>query len=379
VKPVNKQRLLRSKLMSQLVCLLLVSAFLGGCEKDVTEPEERIRAVKTIVVGDLASDQLRKFPGVVEPVESSQLSFEVDGIVQAVQVDVGDRFRKGDVLAHLDNQSFRLNVASANAALSRAKAQLEEKLSSFERERRIQAEDPGATTQKAVDQVRAAYESQVQEVSYSQARLELAQKDLANTELIAPYDGTVSVRLVEPSEVAARGVHMLEVYAEAAMQVAVSVPEQMIGNVHAGVEGQVVLNNLPDAPYIGTVSEVGSSATAANAFPVKAIINNADERVRPGMTAELLLKFSDAAMQSAYLIPVQAFLPGIEKNEHFVYLFDTQSSTVRKTAVEAKGIQGNLVVVIDGISPGDVLVVAGVPFLHDDQKVKLMSASDSSQ
>ena len=76
--------------MSQLVCLLLAFAFLGGCEKDVTEPEERIRAVKTIVVGDLASDQLRKFPGVVEPVESSQLSFEVDGIVQAVNVDIGD-------------------------------------------------------------------------------------------------------------------------------------------------------------------------------------------------------------------------------------------------------------------------------------------------
>ena len=365
--------------MSQLICLLLVSAFLGGCEKDVAEPEERIRAVKTIVVGDIASDQLRKFPGVVEPVESSQLSFEVDGIVQAVQVDVGDRFRKGDVLAHLDNQSFGLNVASAEAALSRAKAQLEEKQSSFERERRIQAEDPGATTQKAVDQVRAAYESQVQEVTYSQARLELAQQDLANTELIAPYNGIVSVRFVEPSEVAARGVHMLEVYAEAAMQVAVSIPEQMIGDVHAGLEGQVVLNNLPDDPYVAIVSEVGSSATAANAFPVTAVINNADERVRPGMTAELLLTFSDEAMRSAYLIPVQAFLPGIEKNEHYVYLFDNQSSTVRKTAVQIKGIQGNDVVVIGGIAPGDVLVVAGVPFLRDGQKVKLMPASDSSQ
>ena len=365
--------------MSQLICLLLVPAFLGGCEKDVAEPEERIRSVKTIVVGDLASDQLRKFPGTIEPVESSQLSFEVDGIVQAVQVEVGDKFKKGDVLAHLDNQSFKLSVASAVAALSRATAQLEERQSAYERERRIQSEDPGATTQKAVDQARAGYESQVQEVTYSQARLELAQRDLTNTELVAPYDGTVAARFVEPSEVAARGMHMLEVYAEAAMQVAVSIPEQMIGDVQSGLEGQMVLNNLPDDPFVAIVSEVGSSATAANAFPVTAVINNADEQVRPGMTAELLLTFSDEAMRSAYLIPVRAFLPGIEKNEHYVYLFDTQSSTVRKTAVEAKGIQGNDVVVIGGIAPGDVLVVAGVPFLRDGQKVKLMPASDSSQ
>jgi len=216
-------------------------------------------------------------------------------------------------------------------------------------------------------------------VTYSQARLKLAQRDLEHTELIAPYDGTVSARFVQPSEVAARGVHMLEIYAEATLQVGVSVPEQMIGNVYAGLEGQMVLNNFPDDPFVATVSEVGSSATAANAFPVKAVITNADERVRPGMTAELLLAFPDQEMQSAWLIPMQAFLPGIEKKEHFVYLFDAQSSTVRKTPVQIKGIQGDEVVVIGGIAPGDVLVVAGVPFLRDGQKVKLMTDSESSQ
>jgi len=379
MKPVNRQRKPRIQMMSTFVCLLLGSAFLGGCEEDVVEQEERIRAVKTIMVGDLASERLRKFPGTIEPVESSQLAFEVDGIVQAVQVEVGDRFKKGDVLAHLDNQSYRLSVESAKAALSRASAMLEEKESAYERETRIQAEDPGATTQKAVDEARAAYQSQVQEVTYSQARLKLSERDLAHTELIAPYDGTVSARFVEPSEVAARGMHMLEVYAEASMQVAVSIPEQMIGDVYTGFEGQMVLNNFPDDPFVAIVSEVGSSATAANAFPVKAVINDADERVRPGMTAELHLAFIDAAMESAYLIPVQAFLPGMEKNDHFVYLFDAQSSTVRKTRVQTAGIQGDEVVIVDGIAPGDVLVVAGVPFLRDGQKVKLMPASGSGQ
>lgn len=379
MKSVNRQRLFPILLKGQLICLLLTAAFLAACKQEVAEPVERIRAVKTVVVADLASGQLRKFPGTIEPVDSSQLSFEVDGIVRAVQVNVGDRFKKGDVLAYLDNQPFQLAVASASAALARATAQLEEKQSAYEREQRIQAEDPGATTQKAVDQARAAYESQVQEVTYSQAQLRLAERDLADTELVAPYDGTVAARFVEPSETASRGVHMLEVYAEAAMRVAVSVPEQMIDNVYTGLEGKMVLNNLPDAPYQAVVSDVGSAATTANAFPVKAVISDADERVRPGMTAELWLTFADKELLSAYLIPVHAFLPGIEKNEHYVYLFDSQSSTVRKTPVKIKGIQGDEVVVTDGITPGDVLVVAGVPFLRDGQKVKPMPASGSSQ
>jgi len=379
MKSVNRQSKYFGQLRGPYLWLLLVPVFLAGCKEEVVAPVEKVRSVKTIVVGELASDEVRKFPGTIEPVESSQLSFEVDGIVQAVNVDVGDRFKKGDVLAYLDNQPYRLSVESAKAALSRSAAVLEEKKSAFERETRIQTEDPGATTQKAVDEARSAYESQVQGVTYAQAKLDLSQRDLANTELIAPYDGTVSSRFVEPSEVASSGMHMLEVYSETALQVAVSVPEQIIGDVQTGDKGQMILNNLPGNPYVATITEVGSSATAANAFPVKAVVSDADERVRPGMTAELILTFADDSERSAYLIPVQAFLPGIEKKEHFVYLFDDSSSTVRKTAVQVTGIQGDEVVVVGGIEPGDVLVVAGVPFLADGQRVNSLPASDSKR
>jgi len=97
--------------------------------------------------------------------------------------------------------------------------------------------------------------------------------------------------------------------------------------------------------------------------------------VRPGMTSELRLIFSDAEMQIAYLIPGSAFLPGIDTNDQYVYLFDAETSSVRKTAVQTRGIQGNHVVVTQGIAPGDVLVVAGVPFLSDGQEVKLLDTS----
>lgn len=376
---MNRKKLFPGLLTTQLICVLLFSVFLAGCEQEAPAPEERIRAVKTIVVANLASDQQRKFPGTIEPVDSSQLSFEVEGIVAAVNVEAGDTFKKGDVLAQLDKQPFELGVSSARAALSRASAQLEEKQSAYERERRIQAEDPGATTQKAVDQAKAAYESQVEGVNYSKANLEMAQRNLANSELIAPYDGKVAQRFVQPSEVASKGVHMLEVYAEGAMQVAVSVPEQMIQDVRPGMAGQVFLNNQPDQIYDAVVSELGSSATAANAFPVKAIVTNAGERVRPGMTAELRLAFADAAVQTAYLVPVHAFLPGLEQEEHYVYLLDPQSSVVRKTHVKIQGIQGDEVMVTNGIAPGDELVVAGVSFLRDGQKVKRVQTTDSNQ
>ncbi len=377
---MNRPRPLVSQVVNRFICSLLAAVLLSACEKEVAEPAKRIRAVKTIVVAERASGQMRKFPGTVEPVNTSSISFEVTGLVQEIRIEVGDKFKEGEALAVLDKQPFKLNVESARAALSRARAQLKEKKSAYDRERRIQAQDAGATTQMAVEEALAAYESTRQSVSYSQAQLDLAKRDLEKTELRAPFDGVVSARHVEPFEGVSRGKPVLDVFVEGAMQAAVSIPENMIGEVYAGLKGEVRLPNRPDDVYHAVVSEVGSAATSANAFPVKANINDADEHVRPGMTAELTLIFSrEEEGETAYLVPVQALVPGMEKDDRHVFVFDPETSTVRKTVVQGKDVVGNQTIITNGIAPGDIIVVAGVPFLRDNQEVKLLNPSHAGQ
>ncbi|NCF28716.1 MAG: efflux RND transporter periplasmic adaptor subunit [Gammaproteobacteria bacterium] len=367
------------RISAHFVSTLLVAALTSACEKEVVEPPERIRAVKTIVVAVRASGQLRKFPGTVQPVDTSSISFEVTGLVQEIGVDRGDKVKDGEVLAVLDKKPFELNVESAKAALSRAQARLTEKKSGYDRERRIQSQDPGATTQKAVDQARAAYESTRQNVSYSRAQLDLARRDLAKTELRSPFDGVVSDRHIEPFEEVSRGKPVLDLFVDGAMEVAVGVPENMIGDVHVGLRGEVRLPNRPDDVYHAVVSKVGSAATSANAFPVEANIQNADVHIRPGMTAELALLFARHGEEAAYLVPLQSMAPSLPTDERYLYVFDPGSSTVRKTIVKGRGVIGDQVIITAGIEPGDLIVVAGVPFLRDGQKVKLMGSTQPAQ
>jgi RND family efflux transporter MFP subunit len=367
------------RISAHFVSTLLVATLTSACEKEVVEPPERIRAVKTIVVAERASGQLRKFPGTVQPVDTSSISFEVTGLVQEIGVDRGDKVKDGEVLAVLDKKPFELNVESAKAALSRAQARLTEKKSGYDRERRIQSQDPGATTQKAVDQARAAYESTRQNVSYSRAQLDLARRDLAKTELRSPFDGVVSDRHIEPFEEVSRGKPVLDLFVDGAMEVAVGVPENMIGDVHVGLRGEVRLPNRPDDVYHAVVSKVGSAATSANAFPVEANIQNADVHIRPGMTAELALLFARHGEEAAYLVPLQSMAPSLPTDERYLYVFDPGSSTVRKTIVKGRGVIGDQVIITAGIEPGDLIVVAGVPFLRDGQKVKLMGSTQPAQ
>ncbi len=361
-----------------IIPLLLFILSASACKEAAPPPVERIRTVKTVKVTDAATGQLRKFPGTVEPVNTSSISFEVGGLVQTVRVDIGNKVRKGERLAILDKKPFELNVESAKAALSRARARFDEKKSAYEREIGIQTLDAGATSQRAVDQALAAYESTRQDVSFNQAQLDLAKRDLEKTELRAPFDGIVSVRNVEPFEEVKRGKPVLEIFVEGAMEVEIKVPENLIGDVSVGLQGKLRLPNRPDKVYRAVVSDVGSAATIANAFPVKAIIKNVDQFVRPGMTAELSLVFPRENRELTYLVPIHALAPGMEKDDWSIFLFDPKTSTVRRIAVEGKGVVGNQAIIRKGIAAGDVVVVAGVSFLRDGQKVKLANPSPTA-
>lgn len=359
-------------MLGKVVLGAVLASALAACGEEPPPPPERIRTVKTIVVFERASGHTRQFPGVIEPTDTSNISFQVSGIVQEVRVNAGDAVDAGQVLAVLDRKPFELDVTSAKANLSRAQALVEEAKSNYDRERRIYAQDPGATTEKSVERARAGYESKRQSVSYARAQLDLARRDLEKTDLLAPFEGMVAARDVEPFEEVHRGQAIFELFAEGAMQVAVQIPENMIENVYVGQPAEIRLPTLGNRVLHGAVTEVSSAARGANAFPVKATIGASDSRIRPGITAELSLLLPGQFDQDAYLVPMTALAPREGESSAYIFVFDQPSSTVHRIAVVSRGIVGDLAAIAGEIGPGDIVVVAGVSFLSDGQEVKLL-------
>jgi multidrug efflux system membrane fusion protein len=345
---------------------------LSACKEQVPELVERIRAIKTVTVTERASGQLRKFSGVMEATDKSSLSFEVSGNVQKMLVKVGDKVKKGQVIAVLDKRPFQLNVEASEAALGRAKVQLADKKADMDRYERIRKLDPGAVSQASLDQSKAAYQSAQNQVSYATSQLNLARRDLEKTELRAPFDGVIGEKHVEAFQEVIRGKPIFNIFAEGAMEASIQIPETIIKKVYVGLRGEIRFPTEPDHVYKGAVSEVSSVAGAANAFPVKVALLNPRERVRPGMTAEVSFLFSGADEEVPYLIPISALAPGDDEARAYVFVFDPETSTVKKTPIQGGGVTDNDVVVTKGLKGGDIVAVAGVSFLRDGQKVKLM-------
>ena len=356
----------------RLPLVLLLAGALVACEEEQAEVVERVRAIKTITVSERASGQQRKFSGVVEAVDTSALSFEVSGNVQALEAEVGDKIARGQVMAVMDEKTFRLNVESAEADLGRARADQAEKKTEFDRQNALFKK--GWVAKSAQEQALAAYESAQNQVRYSISQLNLAKRDLEKTQLMAPFDGVVAKRHIDPFAEVSRGQPIYDVYAEGAMEVKISVPESSINDLHLGLPAEVRFPTGRGLGLGGRVSEVGTQAETANAFPVKVALEQGNDGILPGMTAEVSLLLGGDDREQAYLVPISAIAPGEEPNKGYVFVFDPESSTVKRTVVAGGGVRDNQIVVTEGIRAGDIIAVAGVSFLADGQEVKLLSA-----
>ena len=365
------------------LALLLVGT-LTACGEAPPPPTETIRSIRTITVSEPASGKLRRFSGVVEASDSSTISFELPGNVQAVKVEVGDRVTQGQELALLDTRTFELNVEAAEASLRGAEVALKDARTDNERMQRIARQDRGAISQRALDQAQAAYDSAQQTLSYNQSRLSLAQRDLHRTTLLAPFDGVIATRHVDAFREVSRGQPIFDLFMEGAMQAAISIPESEIDRVYLGLPGAVSFPAVAGADVTGIVTEISKVAGNANAFPVKLTLaaETGDARIRPGTTVEVSLLLDDGE-GGGYLVPTSALSAGAAKtgdgSGDTVFVFDSDSNTVKRTPITHDGIRGSNLVVTDGLSAGDIVATAGVSFLRDAQPVRLMTQPDLSQ
>lgn len=355
-----------------LPVLLAISA----CRQEPPPLPERIRAIKTITVSEQASGKIREFSGVVEAADRSSIGFEVSGNVSEVRVDVGDRIAKGQVLAVLDQHTFHINVKAAEAELGRAKVELADQRNNLDRFQRINKQDPGAVSQAAIDNAQAAVDSARKQVQFAESRLKLAQRDLEKTLLRAPFDGVIATRNVEPFFEVARGQKLFDIFKQTGMEVAINIPEDVIDEIHIDQQGEIRFSVIADRKYRGRVTEISKVAGTANAFPIKLTIEDPDQRIRPGMTARVALMLSKDDEKAAYLVPLSAIAQRGDTTKSFVFVYDPRTSTVKKTQVFGDSVRGNDVVIADGVKTGDIIAAAGVSFLEDGQKVKLMQPGE---
>lgn len=356
--------------ISSFALLLAAALAVAGCEKEQPDVVPQIRAIKSYTITEVASGQTRKFSGQVYATDSSTLSFQVGGNVKEMRINQGDRVKKGQVLAVLDKQPYQLDVQSAEADLQKARAELAQARQEFERQETLYKK--GWVAKARLDRVRLSRDSAISQIDYATSKLNLAKRDLRLTDLRAPYDGSVSRKHIDAFVEVKTGQPVYDIEAAGALEVRFDIPETTISRITLGMPVTVTFPTTAGSVLRARITEIGSSAGRANAFPVKAGLDDPPPQIRSGMTAEANILLKQEGTESAYLVPLAAIAPADKPSQGYVFIYDATTQTVKKNLVKARGVSDNLVHVYEGVKAGDIVAAAGVSFLNDGQKVKLM-------
>ena len=353
--------------LSYLTLLLASSFLLAACEKPVETFVAASRPVKTIIIGGQSSGDTRTFPAEVDAIQKADISFRVSGKIQKILVKEGDEVKKGQILAELDTTDFEITLKDRKASYATAKA-------NFDRARELVAK--GAISRVDHDNLRAKYHT-------AKASLESAEQDLIYTKLKANFDGYIAKRYVENFEEVILSKKIFALEDISSLKIIVDVPENIMIAVDKSRERALYakFDTIKNQQFPLKFREATTKADPkTKTFKVTMVMAAAENyNILPGMTgtvyAEMLA--SESHSGTPITLPVSAVISN-NKKQATVWIVDEKTMTVNPKSVTAGVLTGNSMRV-DGLNPGDRVVIAGASFLRNDMKVTLLETGEQPE
>lgn len=320
------------------VVLYLLLAACRGSDKDTSPGKAPVR-VKTMEVRPISVNKTGHYSGTVEEKNRTPLSFSNVGTIRSMDVRLGDRVAKGQLIGTLDNTSAQNSYAAAQASLKQAE-------DSYLRMKELH--DKGSLpdikwveTQSIVQQARAAEA--------------LARKALDDCRLTAPFAGIIAGKTGEVGQNVMPGMAVAQLVSATGQQVKIAVPETEIGSITEGQKATVTVSALGGKCYEATVTERGVTANSlSRSYEVKLRVDNADADLLPGMVTEVQLHSPQA--KTAIVLPV-GIVQLDEKNRHFVWTDNNGKAEMRFIA--CGDFAGDGVIVTQGLDVGERVIIEG--------------------
>lgn len=176
-------------------------------------------------------DETYSADGIVEAVRQSTVSAQIAGRVVAVNFDVGDYVKQGEVIVRIDPRQVTQAAAESQAQVAQARARFEDAKAAYERSRQLYQQK--FVSQAALDKAKAEFEAAAAHLQAARAGLGVAETTREFATVVAPYSGVVSARLVELGEMASPGTPLMAGFDPRQMRVVANIPQYRVAAVRA--------------------------------------------------------------------------------------------------------------------------------------------------
>ena len=291
------------------------------------------------------------FSGQLDAEQSVMVKAEIEGVIAAVEFVQGQEVSEGDVLFRLRNQEqvARLREARANRELTQQR---------WKRAQQLLTRD--ASSKAQTDVAKAEYE-------IARARVDLAQVELDRTEVRAPFDGVVGLRMVEVGDRVDEDLELVRIDSVDRLQVSFGIADIGLPFARTGMKVQIWVRPYPGEKFPGEVFFVSPSLDPRNRrILAKAWIDNSDRRLAPGLFANVDLQIR--AIPDALVVPESAV--AIDPQGAYVWVVDEDDIASRRP-IELGLRQEGIVEVVQGLAPGVRIVTAGIHKVSEGDHVQI--------
>jgi RND family efflux transporter MFP subunit len=341
---------------------LVALAACGSAQADGTEDAESSSEFVRVINVEVASVATETFveeirlTSVAMANQDVMLEAEESGAITELYADRGDVVRRGAPIAKIDDRILQAQVAQARAANDLASQ-------TWDRRKRLWEEEQ-VGSEIAYLEARFAAEQ-------SAAALDLLEERLARTVVRAPFSGLLDERHVDVGTMVGPGKTVGRLVDLDPIKVFAGVPERYAPDVIAGATAQLTFSALGSGSYQAPIRYVGSTIDQrSRTFPIEVELPNPDAQIKPQMVANMAVTRQEVA--EAIVVPQDALVRVESGYVVFVAVEQGGNLVAEARQVTLGPTRRNLVVVKEGLSAGDRLIVVGQKSVANGDRINIV-------
>ena len=388
----NKQLNTATSVLLIILAVVMILIFIEKSARNETNKakvkEDKKLITRVEVTRPERKDLPRKIslPASIEPLNQATLYAKAGGYLKWIKVDIGDKVKKGEVLAELDipemvkeYEQTKAKLREAQASNEKAKADYALQELTYKRVKDIWETEPGAVAEQDVDVARAKFELAEANINSEKANVDNAEADMKRVgalveygKIKAPFDGVITERFVDPGALIRVATSnnssspVVTIMHTDIVRVFVDVSEPDVPFVEKGNGATVVVNALLGKKFSGTVTRFADSLNPeTRTMRTEIDIPNRDHILLPGMYGNLTLNLD--VHKKAIMIPAAALI--VEKDKKFVY--KVANGKVEKVEIETGIDDGIQIEVVKGLNGDENIIVEGKDAVSEGETVKV--------
>jgi membrane fusion protein, multidrug efflux system len=341
------------KFFASFLSIILIIVYQGCSEESKNTLKDMPVKVEVEQVGLTNENQIFKYSGTIEESESTPLSFSSIGTVAKVFVSEGDYVKKGQLLATLNEETYKNAYEISSAKLKQA-------------EDAYKRLEPMYKNGNLPEIKFVEIETGLQQAKAAAA---ISQKNLDDCKLYSPVNGIVGKRSIEPGMSAMPNLASITIVKIEKVFARVPVSENEISFIKKNDKAKIIIAALNNSEFTGTIEEIGVMADPlAHTYKIKVGVANGNHQIKPGMICNVSLNKSEET--TGFFVLGKAVLVN-EQGRTFVYAVNGNKA-VRKYVKTGK-LLNNGVEVIEGLETGERVVITGQQKLVDNSLVHIVN------